>query len=112
MDPDRSPLLAGTLDLLILKTLSVGSLHGYGIAQNIRRLSKDDLRIEEGSLYPALQRMEVKGWIASESKRTPTGRPARYYRLTAAGRRQLADEQASFQRSVLATMRVLRGAES
>jgi transcriptional regulator len=112
VDDGRSPLLAGTLDLLILKTLSIGVLHGYGIAQNIRRLSKDALRIEEGSLYPALQRMEVKGWIASESKKTPTGRQARYYRITAAGGRQLAAEEKSFQRSVAATVRVLRRAES
>jgi transcriptional regulator len=107
-----SSLLAGTLDLLILKILSVGVLHGYAIAQNIGRLSKDGLRVEEGSLYPALQRMQVKGWIASESKKSPTGRKARYYRLTNAGRRQLVAEEESFQRSVAATMAVLRGAES
>jgi transcriptional regulator len=107
-----SSLLAGTLDLLILKILSVGVLHGYAIAQNIGRLSKDGLRVEEGSLYPALQRMQVKGWIASESKKTPTGRKARYYRQTNAGRRQLVAEEESFQRSVAATMAVLRGAES
>lgn len=77
MSDENTPLLAGTLDLLILKTLTMGVLHGYGIAQNIQRLSKDALRVEEGSLYPALQRMQVKGWVASESKRTPTGRQAR-----------------------------------
>jgi PadR family transcriptional regulator PadR len=109
---DNASLLAGTLDLLILKTLTMGVLHGYGIAQNIHRLSKEALRVEEGSLYPALQRMEVKGWVASESKKTPTGRQARYYRITAAGRKQLGAEEASFQRSVAATTRVLRGAES
>jgi len=106
-----SPLLAGTLDLLILKTLSVGTLHGYGIAQHIHRLSKDALRVEEGSLYPALQRMQAKGWVASESKKTPTGRQARYYRITAAGRRQLAVEEKDFLRSVAATTRVLEGTE-
>lgn len=110
MGNDSAPLLAGTLDLLILKTLSVGVLHGYGIAQNIRRLSRDALRVEEGSLYPALQRMQVKGWVASESKKTPTGRQARYYRITPAGKRQLAAEETSFQRSVAATTRVLKGA--
>ena len=109
---DTAPLLAGTLDLLILKTLSVGALHGYGIAQNIHRLSKEALRVEEGSLYPALQRMQVKGWVASESKMTPTGRRARYYRITTAGRRQLAAEEAAFRQSVVATTRVLRAAES
>ena len=105
----RSPLLPGTLDLLILKTLSVGVLHGYGIAQHIHRLSGDALRVEEGSLYPALQRMEVKGWVASEMKKTPTGRQGRYYRITAAGRRQLGTEEESFLKSVAATSRVLRG---
>ncbi len=111
--PDARPgILAGTLDLLILKTLSVGVLHGYGIAQHILRLSGDALRVEEGSLYPALQRMQVKGWVDSETKRTPTGRMGRYYRITAAGRRQLEAESLSFQRSVDATRRVLRGAEA
>ena len=83
--PEDATLLAGTLDLLILKTLTMGVLHGYGIAQNIHRLSKEALRVEEGSLYPALQRMAVKGWVASELKKTPTGREARYYRITTAG---------------------------
>jgi PadR family transcriptional regulator, regulatory protein PadR len=112
MDDRRSTLLPGTLDLLILKTLSVGVLHGYGIAQHIHRLSRDALTVEEGSLYPALQRMQAKGWVSSEWKQTPTGRQARYYRITAAGRRQLGLEESSFHRSVAATARVLRGAES
>jgi PadR family transcriptional regulator len=108
---DSSRLLSGTLDLLILKTLSLGAMHGYGVAQHIHRLSKDALRVEEGSLYPALRRMQVKGWISSELKRTPTGRDARYYRLTAAGRRQLAEEEQVFKQSVAITTRVLRGSE-
>ncbi len=112
MGTDSTPLLAGTLDLLILKTLSAGSFHGYGIAAHIQRLSRDALRIEEGSLYPALQRIQVKGWIASETRKSPTGREARYYKLTAAGRRQLGQEESAFTRSVAATVRVLRGAES
>jgi len=107
-----APILAGTLDLLILKTLSVASLHGYGIAQHIKRLSKEALRVEEGSLYPALQRMQVKGWITSESKKSPTGRTARYYKLTATGKRQLGQEEADFERSVAATVRVLKQAGS
>jgi transcriptional regulator len=111
MGEGRTQVLAGTLDLLILKTLSIGVMHGYGIVQNIRRLSNGDLRIEEGSVYPALQRMQTKGWIASESKKTPTGREARYYRMTAAGRRQLVAEEEDFKRSVAATTRVLRSAE-
>ena len=111
MDRGRSELLSGTLDLLILKTLSVGMLHGYGIAQHIRRLSSDALRVEEGSLYPALQRLQAKGFASSEWKRSPTGRQARYYRLTAAGRRQLGLEESSFLNSVAAITRVLRRAE-
>ena len=109
---DRSPILPGTLDLLVLKTLSVGVLHGYGIAQHIHRLSRDALSIEEGSLYPVLQRMETKGWVSSEWKQSPTGRQARYYKLTSAGRKQLGAEEANFHKSVAATTRVLRGAES
>ena len=113
MTDARSPILQGTLDLMVLKTLEqLGPLHGYGIAQNIRRLSKDALRVEEGSLYPALQRMQVKGWVASDTKKTPTGRQARYYRITAAGRRQLREEEDAFKRSVAATTRVLREAEA
>ena len=109
MATDPSLILAGTLDLLILKTLSVGALHGYGIAQHIHRLSNDALRVEEGSLYPALRRMQVKGWVTSEIKRTPTGRDARYYRITAAGKRQLATEEKLFRSSVAATTLVLEG---
>jgi transcriptional regulator len=85
-------------------------MHGYGIAQHIHRLSQDALRIEEGSLYPALRRMQVKGWIRSALKKTPTGREARYYRITAAGTRQLANEEEQFRRSVAITTRVLKGA--
>jgi len=110
--PESPTLLAGTLDLLILKTLSLGPMHGYGIAQHIHRLSGDALRIEDGSLYPALRRMQVKGWVASATKKSPTGRDARYYRLTAAGTRQLAIEEEQFKRSVAVTTRVLRGATS
>lgn len=105
---DTATILAGTLDLLILKTLGVSSFHGYGIAQHIKRLSREALTIEEGSLYPALQRMLVKGWITSESRKSPTGRDARYYKLTAAGRKQLTEEEADFKRSMAATVRVLK----
>jgi PadR family transcriptional regulator PadR len=82
----RSELLPGTLDMLILKTLTLEPMHGYGIAQHIQRLSQDVLRVEEGSLYPALQRMQLKGWVSSEWSKTPTNRRARYYKLTASGR--------------------------
>ena len=105
--PDTK-LLQGTLDMLILKALSLAPQHGYGIGQRIMQMSEDVLRVEEGSLYPALQRMQVKGWIASESKKTPTGREARYYKLTTAGRKQLGQEEADFKRSIAATVRVLK----
>ena len=84
-DPFRVELLPGTLDLLILKTLSVQPMHGYGIAGHIGRLSAAALKVEEGSLYPALQRLKLKGWVKAEWKLTPTKRRARYYALTPAG---------------------------
>jgi transcriptional regulator len=108
-DPTRSDqLLPGTLEMLVLKTLSMGSLHGYGIAQNIQRLSGEALRVEEGSLYPALQRMTLKGWLRSRWKLTPTKRRARYYTLTAAGRKQLGLEASAFERLVEAIGRVMQ----
>ena len=97
----------GTLDMLILKTLTLEPMHGYGIAQHIQRVSDDVLQVEEGSLYPALQRMQLKGWIASEWARTPTNRKARYYRLTTAGRKQLGVASANFDRVMLAITRVM-----
>jgi len=112
MEVGRSELISGTLHLLILKTLSMGVLHGYGIAQHIQKLSSDALRVEEGSLYPALQRMQAKGFVSSEWKRSPTGRQARYYKLTAVGRRQLGLQESSFLDSVAAIKRVLRQSES
>jgi transcriptional regulator len=106
--PRRADMLPGTLEMLILKTLSLGPLHGYGIAQHIQRVSQEVLSVEEGSLYPALQRMQVKGWISSEWKQTPTRRRARYYRLTAAGRKQLGVETSGFRELILAITRVLQ----
>ena len=105
-------LVPGTLEMLILKTLSLGSLHGNGIAQHIHRLSDEALTVEEGSLYPALQRMLAKGWVAAEWKQTPTKRRARYYRLTAAGRKQLGVESSAFERAMRAITRVMRATES
>ena len=105
----RADLLPGTLDLLILKTLSVQPLHGYGIAQHVQRLSADVLQVEEGSLYPALQRMQLKGWIRSKWRQSPTGRKARYYELTAAGKRQLSAELKGFDRIIDAIRAVLAG---
>ena len=88
-DPRRD-LLPGTLDMLVLKTLTAQPMHGYGIAQQIQRLSKDVIRVEEGSLYPALQRMRQKGWIKAEWSRSPNNQRARYYTITAAGRKRSA----------------------
>ena len=106
----KSELLRGTLDMLVLKTLTVQSLHGYAIAQHIQRLSDEVLTIEQGSLYPALERLQKKGWITSKWAESPTGRKARYYTITAAGRRQLGEEITSFDRVLLAIDRVMRGA--
>ena len=107
----RDELLPGTLDMLILKAISLAPMHGYAIAQHLRQVSKDVLQVEEGSLYPALQRVMANGWAKAEWRETPTRRRARYYTITAAGRRQLGDEVASFQRMLGAIQRVLRTQE-
>jgi transcriptional regulator len=102
------PIPPGTLEMLILKTLSPGRpLHGFEIADAIERGSRDVLQVEEGSLYPALQRMLIKGWIVGDWGRTAENRRARYYRLTAAGRKQLGVELASYQRVSEAIARIL-----
>ena len=106
-DSDRSELLPGTLEMLILKTLSLGAMHGYGVAQHIQQISQDVLQVEEGSLYPALQRMQLKGWVSSEWGLTPTKRRARYYELTPLGKKQLAQEVADFDRLLVAIQRVM-----
>ncbi|MEO8449828.1 MAG: PadR family transcriptional regulator [Gemmatimonadota bacterium] len=108
MAGERSDLLPGTLDLLVLRTLAAQSMHGYGIVQHIARLSQDVLRVEEGSLYPALQRLLLKGWLKAEWRQTPTNRRARYYELTRPGRKQLALEVEGFETIVAAIHRVLR----
>ena len=104
----RSELVPGTLEMLILKTLTLGPMHGYGIAGHIQRISDEVLRVEEGSLYPALQRLQLKGWVTSAWKQSPTNRRARYYTITAAGRKQLAAELSEFDRVLSAIHRVLR----
>ncbi|HVZ50306.1 MAG TPA: PadR family transcriptional regulator [Gemmatimonadaceae bacterium] len=101
-------LLPGTLDMLVLKTLTVGPLHGYGIARHIERLSDDVLKVEEGSLYPALQRMRQRGWISAAWGRTSNNQRARYYTITAAGRRQLGESHSAFSDVVAAIGRVMR----
>jgi len=104
---NRRDLLPGTLDMLVLKTLSVQSMHGYAIARHIENLSDDVLRIEEGSLYPALQRMRQKGWIKADWRQTPNNQKARYYTITAAGRKHLGQEEAGFAELLAAIGRVM-----
>ena len=106
----KTELMPGTLDMLILRTLARAPLHGYGIALSIKRLSDDLLTVEEGSLYPALQRLLLQGWVKAEWKMTETKRRARYYTLTAAGRKQLGVELTRFEQMVAAIGRILQGA--
>jgi PadR family transcriptional regulator, regulatory protein PadR len=107
-DKSRAELLPGTLEMLILKTLSIETMHGYGIAQHIQKISAEVLKVEEGSLYPALQRMLLKGWVTAEWKTSANNRRARYYKLTAAGRKQLGIEESNFSQIFAAILRVLR----
>lgn len=106
----KRDLLPGTLDMLILKTLSMAPMHGYGIAQHIKRLSRDVLQVDEGSLYPALQRLRQRGWLSAAWGQTPNNQRARYYTITAKGRDQLGEEEAGFGELVAAIQRVMRGA--
>jgi PadR family transcriptional regulator PadR len=105
--PDGSELLPGTLDLLILRTLAAGQMHGYGIAQRLKQVSEDVLQVGESSLYPALQRLLLNGWVKAAWGASENNRRARYYTLTAAGRKQLAAERAEFARVVGAIEKVL-----
>ena len=104
----KNDLLQGTLALLVLKTLARGPLHGYGMTLHIQMVSNDALRVEEGSLYPALHRMEQDGWVSAEWGFSDNNRRARYYRLTAKGRKQLAEEENSWERLTQAVAHVLR----
>jgi transcriptional regulator len=106
-DRSRSPIPPGTLDLLILKTLTVQPSHGYAIAQHIAKLSDGVLQVEQGSLYPALERLLGKGWVTAKWRESPTGRRARYYTITASGRKQLGEALSSYDRVSLAIGRVL-----
>jgi len=108
--PEPSDLLPGTLELLILKTLARDQMHGYGIAQRLREVSEDVLQVGESSLYPALQRLLLKGWVKGEWRASENNRRARYYKLTAAGRKQLAVERDEFDRLIMAIHKVLNTA--
>ena len=106
-ETSKTELLPGTLDLLLLKTLSLEPMHGYGIALRIKQISKDVLQIEEGTLYPALGRLLVKGLVKAEWRRTENNRRARYYRLTPAGRKHLEQQSSQFDRLIGAMVRVM-----
>lgn len=107
---EKTELLSGTLDLLVLRVLSGGPLHGFAIAERIHLLSRDVLTVEEGSLYPALYRMEEKGWIEPEWGQSEKGRRAKFYTLTKEGRKQMANERQTWDRVALAIGAVLRNA--
>ena len=105
-DDVKAGLLQGTLDMLILKALSLGPLHGYGVIQRIGQMSDQMLAVEQGSLYPALYRIEQRGWVTSEWDTNETGRRAKFYKLTRAGRRQLVVEEANWDRLALAIAKI------
>src|SRR5262245_8193619 len=98
MPSSRFPIPQGTLDMVILRILSLDSAHGYGIAQRLQQISRDAVQVNQGSLYPALHRLEEKGWLKAEWRQSETGREAKFYSLTAAGRKQLAVEKESWNR--------------
>jgi PadR family transcriptional regulator, regulatory protein PadR len=110
MAESKSDLLQGTLDVLILRTLNPGAMHGWGISQRIQQLSRDVLQVNQGSLYPALYRLEHQGWIAAKWGSSENNRRAKFYELTRLGRRQLVEETENWQRFAAAVGRVLAGA--
>lgn len=98
MPNDKSDLLQGTLDMLILKIVALGPVHGYGISQRIRQISKEVLQVQQGSLYPALHRLEKRGWLEADWGESDNGRQAKFYRLSAKGRKQLVAEETNWRR--------------
>lgn len=111
MSEDRSEFLKGTLDMLILKVVALGPIHGYAIAQRMRQISKDFFQLQQGSLYPALHRLEERGWVKAEWKDTETGREAKFYSLTPKGRKQLETEMHTWEKLADAVALILRTAE-
>jgi transcriptional regulator len=111
MPSDRSDLPQGTLDLLILQIVALGPLHGYAVAQRLQQVSRDVLQVQQGSLYPALHRLEERGWLKAEWRATETGREAKFYQLTKAGHKQLERERLDWRRLTKAVAMVLRTTE-
>jgi PadR family transcriptional regulator len=111
MPEDKPELLKGTVDLLILKVVALGPIHGYAISQRIQQISKDYFQVQQGTLYPALHRLENRGWLGAEWKDTDTGREAKFYSLTKKGRKHLEAEMASWERMSNAVALILRTAE-
>jgi transcriptional regulator len=111
MPEEKADLLKGTLDMLILKVAALGPIHGYAISQRMQQISKDYFQVQQGSLYPALHRMEERGWLAAEWKETDTGREAKFYTLTRKGRKQLDTEMQNWERLSDAIGMILRTAE-
>jgi len=111
MSEDRSEFLKGTLDMLILKIVALGPIHGYAISQRIRQISKEFFTVQQGSLYPALHRLEDRGWLRADWKETGTGRDAKFYSLTAKGRKQLESEIRNWAKLSGAVALILRTAE-
>ena len=107
----KSDLLQGTLDVLILKIIALGPVHGYAVAQRLQQISRDVLQVQQGSLYPALHRLEKRGWVRAEWAASETGRDARFYTLTREGRRQLDDQRANWMRLSTAVTTVLNTGE-
>lgn len=111
MNEDKSEFLKGTLDMLILKVVALGPIHGYAISQRIRQISKEFFQVQQGSLYPALHRLEDRGWLRADWKDTDTGREAKFYSLTAKGRKQLEAEMRTWEKLSDAVALILRTAE-
>jgi PadR family transcriptional regulator, regulatory protein PadR len=111
MPLEKSELLQGTLDMLILKIVALAPVHGYGISQRIRQISRDVLQVQQGSLYPALHRLERRGWLEATWGESENGRQAKFYKLSAKGRRQLTKEESNWQRLAEAVMLIMQTAE-
>ena len=111
MPIEKSDLLQGTLDMLILKIVTLGPIHGYGISQRLRQISREVLLVQQGSLYPALHRLEMRGWLSAEWDESENGRQAKFYKLSAKGKKQLSKEESNWNRLAGAVARILQTAE-